>query len=240
MQGSGIKLIELIRDPEPDVARIINDFIEQFNTVYGTPGVNHWDISVRDWQRYEFLGDRVLNLVVAQSLYSRTGVSLDEGEMTRILSSAVSNRALDNLSRTVDPDTFQRLIPPVINEQGNFGERITGGAFEAFIGALYCEFGLDDIVVFINAVLADTIARYDPDANAVGRLQEFMQKQGLPLPLYEEIERTGPDHRLFFTVRVTLGPGKSFTGTGPTLAEAKQDAARTALDRAGIFPGTSR
>jgi len=228
------KLIELLRSPSPDIPGIINTFIGQFNAVHGNPGSDRWAVSVKDWQRYEFLGDRVLNLVAAESLFCREDMSLDEGRMTVMLSGLVSNKALDGFSREIDPVVFRHLIPPAIGEQNSFGERITGGAFEAFIGALYCEFGLAEVALFINAFMKDAIARYDPETNAVGRLQEFMQKQGLPLPLYEEIDRTGPDHRLFFTVRVTFGPGRSFTGTGPTLADAKQDAARTALDHADL------
>ena len=103
-----------------------------------------------DWQRYEFLGDRVLNLIVAQSLFTRREGTLDEGEMTRVLGSVVSNRALDALSRRYDRAVFSRLIPQSIGEQETYGERITGGAFEAFIGALYCEVGLDDVTFFVT------------------------------------------------------------------------------------------
>ena len=133
----GGSLIELLYNTRPDVNRIIDTFISRFNAVYGDPAAVRWDISKEDWQRYEFLGDRVLNLIIAQSLFTRREGSMDEGEMTRVLASVVSNRALDALSRRYDRAVFTRLIPQSIGEQETYGERITGGAFEAFIGALY-------------------------------------------------------------------------------------------------------
>ena len=83
---------------------------------------------------------------------------LDEGEMTRILSGLVSNRALDTLGRRFGKETFTRLIPASIGEQNTYGERITGGAFEAFIGALYCEVGLDDVAFFVNAIMEEPLS----------------------------------------------------------------------------------
>ena len=66
-----LPLIELLWIPHPDITCIINTFVTRFNAVYGTPGAERWDITKEDWQRYEFLGDRVLNLIVAQTLFTQ-------------------------------------------------------------------------------------------------------------------------------------------------------------------------
>ena len=116
----------MLRGPDPDVGRIINSFVVRFNASYGTPGTVSWDLSKEDWQRYEFLGDRVLNLIVAQSLFTVRDPVMDEGEMTRLLSEAVANRALDALLRRYNPGVFTRLIPAAIGRQNTYGERITG------------------------------------------------------------------------------------------------------------------
>ena len=142
---SGLSLIDLLHSPDPDVNRIINTFVTRYNATYGITGTDRWDITKEDWQRYEFLGDRVMSLIIAQSLFSQCDSVLDEGSMTKILSGVVSNRALDALTRQNDMKAFTRLIPKSIGEQNTYGERITGGAFEAFIGALYCEVGFDDV-----------------------------------------------------------------------------------------------
>jgi len=226
---AGLSLIELLHSPDPDISRIINTFVTRFNAAYGIPGSDRWDITKEDWQRYEFLGDRVLNLIVAQSLFTQRNVVLNEGEMTRILSSIVSNRALDSLTERHGKAAFSRLIPGVIGEQNTYGERITGGAFEAFIGALYCEVGLDDVAYFVNTIMGDTLSRHRPDENAIGLLQEYFQKKHKSLPCYRETGRTGPDHKPFFTCQVLSDSEVLGEGSGESIQLAQQEAARQAL-----------
>jgi ribonuclease III len=226
---TGFSLIELLYDTRPDVNRIIDTFISRFNAVYGDPAAVRWDISKEDWQRYEFLGDRVLNLIIAQSLFTRREGSLDEGEMTRILASVVSNRALDALSRRYDRAVFTRLVPQSIGEQETYGERITGGAFEAFIGALYCEVGLDDVTFFVLAFLKGAIDEYNPRENAIGLLQEYFQKKYHAVPDYRPKDRTGPDHKPVFTVQVFFHDTLLGEGTGESIQQAQNSAAHQAL-----------
>ena len=187
----------------------------------------------RSYQRLEFLGDRVLNLIVAQFLFTRREATLNEGEMTRVLGSVVSNRALDVLFRSYDKSVLNRLVPKSIGEQETFGQRIRGGAFEAFIGALYCEVGLDDVTFFVTTVMKDVIGTYNPRENAIGLLQEYFQKRGEHLPVYTETSRAGPDHRPHFSVRVCIADGRAFDGSGTTLPDARRDAAQKALDGIG-------
>jgi ribonuclease-3 len=114
------------------------------------------------------------------------------------------------------------------------GEKMTGGAFEALIGALYCEFGIELVAEFIDGIMGGVLRYSFSCSNAIGELQEYFQKQGKPLPEYSEISRTGPEHRPFFTVRVATCDGLSGEGKGLTLSDAKQDSARQVLDRIGI------
>jgi ribonuclease III len=226
---AGPSLVELLSSQEPDINRIIPAFISRFNAAYGDPQAIRWDISKDEWQRYEFLGDRVLNLIIAQTLYVHRDEVLDEGAMTDILGSVVSNKSLDALTRS--HDTLSLLIPLSIGEQNCYGAKITGGAFEAFIGCLYCEVGLDAVAYFVNTIFADLLKNHNPRQNSKGLLQEYFQKRGEPLPLYTETERTGPDHNPRFVVRVTIPDGRSFESTGPSLADAEKSAARQALEQ---------
>lgn len=221
----------LLCDSSPDVPLIIGRFIRAYNAAYGNPAAERWEIAKEDWQRYEFLGDRVLNLVVARMLFARGTRVLDEGAMTEILSSVVSNQALAALAKRLDPAGFARLIPASIGEQNNYGERIVGGAVEAFIGALYCEAGIDDAACFIAAIMEESLDHYDPQGNSIGLLQERYQKAGMGIPRYDTVARTGPDHHPVFTVRVTAPDGRTAEGTGPNLGDARRAAARAVLDR---------
>ncbi len=231
---SGLSLMELLYSPEPDVTRIIDTFVTRFNAAYGIPGTDRWDITKEDWQRYEFLGDRVLSLIIAQSLFTQRDTVLDEGSMTKIISGVVSNRALDALTRKHEKRAFSRLIPRSIGEQNPYGERITGGAFEAFIGALYCEVGLDDVIFFVNAIMKDALNSYNPSQNAKGILQEYYQKKDRSdVPEYRETIRTGPDHKPIFTCQVFFRNEHLGEGTGVTKQQAEQAAAKRALEALG-------
>ncbi|MDP2796996.1 MAG: putative dsRNA-binding protein [Methanoregula sp.] len=233
---SGLSLIELLHSPVPDVNRIINTFITRFNAAYGIAGTDRWDITKEDWQRYEFLGDRVLNLIIAQSLFTKRDAVLNEGEMTTILSGVVSNRALDALTHQHQKQAFMRLIPKSIGEQNTYGERITGGAFEAFIGALYCEVGLDDVAYFVNAIMEDALNSYNPNQNAKGILQEYFQKKDRSaVPQYRETMKTGPDHKPVFTCQVFYRDDLLGEGTGESKPLAEQAAARRALETLGLI-----
>jgi ribonuclease-3 len=231
MKGqSGLSLIELLRSPDPDVNRIINTFVSRFNEAHGIAKTDRWGITKEDWQRYEFLGDRVLNLVVAQTLLTRRDCVLDEGEMTKILGAVVSNESLSALATRIEPLGFAQLIPVSIGEQKSYGKRIIGGAFEAFIGASYCEVGLDVVAYFINAIIADSLNHYDPQGNTIGILQEHFQKKNQSLPVYREVGRTGPDHRPSFTYEVLFNGEVLGTGRGESARQAKQVAAKRALE----------
>ncbi|NLD56909.1 MAG: ribonuclease III family protein [Methanomicrobiales archaeon] len=230
-------LIDMLRSQDPGLDRIIPAFVFRFNASYGDPSAVRWDVSKEEWQRYEFLGDRVLNLIVAQTLFAQGPVPLDEGEMTAILNTVVSNRSLDLLSR--DQENWDLLIPLSIGKQNCYGERITAGAFEALIGALYCEVGFDDVAYFLNSILSPYLAACDPRHNAIGALQEFFQKRGDPLPEYTLVSRSGPDHKPVFVVQVVLPDQQSFTGSGSSLAEAKRAAAQVALARIDPAAGSN-
>ncbi len=233
---SGLSLIELLHSPDPDVTRIINTFVTRFNAAYGIPGTDRWDITKEDWQRYEFLGDRVLSLIIAQSLFTQRDAVLDEGSMTKILSGVVSNRALDILTRQHEKKAFTRLIPNSIGVQNTYGEKITGGAFEAFIGALYCEVGLDDVVFFVNAIMADTLNSYNPNQNAKGILQEYFQKNDRSdVPEYRETMKKGPDHKPVSTCQVFFRHALLGEGTGESKQLAEQAAAKRALETLGLI-----
>jgi ribonuclease-3 len=148
----------------------------------------------------------------------------------------VSNRALDALTRQHEKTAFTRLIPKSIGEQNTYGERITGGAFEAFIGALYCEFGLDDVAFFVNAIMSDALDSYNPNQNAKGILQEYFQKkERSAVPEYRETMKQGPDHKPFFTCQVFFKNDLLGEGTGDSKQLAEQAAAKRALETLGLI-----
>ncbi len=227
-------LKEQFLDQNPDFNQKIREFIKIFNADSSGPGLQsvRWNISNDEWQRYEFLGDRILNLVAADYLYHQVP-SKREGEMTKKMG-VVSNESLTAIieRRGFDIDL---LIPCAIGQQQTYGEKIKGGALEALIGALYEVFGFTWTSTFVLTILSEEIERYDPAKNYIGTLQEWCQKRGETLPIYKEISRTGPDHLPHFSVGVQIADGRTFEGSGPSLPDARQDAAKMALKNIRII-----
>ncbi len=195
MNSQQIKIVkEYLLDKNTTFHQKTKEFIKIFNG--DVPGPDQqsekWNISTDEWQRYEFLGDRVLNLVVADYLYHHAPEHCEaenrEGWMTKKMG-VVSN---ESLTEIICRKGFEidLLIPCAIGRQQTYGERIKGGALEALIGALYEICGFTWVHTFVLTTLSDEIDRYDPAKNSIGTLQEWCQKRGETLPVYQEICRT--------------------------------------------------
>ncbi|MDO9325880.1 MAG: putative dsRNA-binding protein, partial [Methanoregula sp.] len=101
---------------------------------------------------------------------------------------------------------------------------------------LYCEVGLDDVVYFVNAIMADALNSYNPGQNAKGILQEYFQKKDRSaVPHYKETMKTGPDHKPVFTCQVFYVNDLLGEGTGESKPLAEQAAARHALETLGLI-----
>lgn len=232
MNGSaGLALLDLMRLPHPDLNQIIQAFVPAYNAAHGDVSSHDWNVSKEEWYRFAFLGDRVLNLVVSQALYSRPGILLNKDQMTRILSSIVSNEALDAflIRKKISVDA---LIPPQIDTQKKRGQRITGTAFEALVGALYCEIDLDEITVFLTSLFSEGIQQPDA-ANPKRTLKELFDTTGREWDHYVSIEKSGPQHEPLYRCTITWPDGRTFTGSGRKEKEAEREAAEAALREIG-------
>jgi ribonuclease III len=220
------ELAEVLSGPGYTVAQKIATFVRYYNGKTGAVSPS-WQVSKEAWQRYEFLGDRILNLAAAGLLFSDTPSS-DEGTMTRKMG-VVANESLAAIAGRKCVDTAL-LIPAAIGQQHAYGDAIRGGAIEACIGAISDCAGFSAALSVARDFLAGEIEAYDPSANYIGRLQEHFQQTGQPVPVYAECSRTGPDHQPDFTYSVSDAEGRILgTGTGSSTAEARQNAAKEAL-----------
>jgi dsRNA-specific ribonuclease len=225
---SAERLTDLLRAQNPDLNRIIGAFVSVYNKAYCGSLAYHWDVSKEEWYRFAFLGDRVLNLVVSQALFTRRETPLNKGKMTKILSGIVSNEALDTFL-TEKGISVEALIPVSIDTQKKRGQRITGTAFEALIGALYCEVGADEIALFLTSLFSDEIQQCDVDPNPKGTLKELLDSASKKWEDHAKMEKTGLQHELLYTCTFTWVDGRVFTGNGRREIDAEQAAARAAL-----------
>jgi len=180
------------------------------------------------YERLEFLGDRVLGLVVAQLLLERFPAE-NEGEIGRRFAALVQSSTLAQVGADIGVERFARVSPGVLNEN------IIADMVEALIAALYLDGGMARADAFVRRVFDPLVEqRSRPPRDAKTALQEWAQAQGFALPVYRDVGRRGPDHQPEFTVDVTLQEHEPARATGPSKRAAEQDAAAAMLARLGV------
>ena len=186
-------------------------------------------------ERLEFLGDRVLGLVIADSLL-RAYPDENEGALATRLAALVSASALAKVAKQFGLATHVNMAPGQLVDASETA--ILADACEAVIGALYLDGGLNVAARFIIArweplMRAEIVPPKDPKTT----LQEWAQGRRLPRPAYRVVSESGPDHAPVFTVLVMIGGFPEYEGQGRTKKLAEQAAATALL---GVLPGTSQ
>lgn len=183
-------------------------------------------------ERLEFLGDSIVNFVVAEALFQRFPAA-SEGEMSRMRASLVRGETLAEIAREFAVGDCLQLGPGEMKSGGHRRESILADALEALIGAIYLDAGLDRcrerILVWYGTRL-DTIVPGEVNKDPKTRLQELVQARRQPLPIYALVEASGEAHNQLFTVECSLpGTADLFTGSGASRRHAEQAAAALAL-----------
>lgn len=183
-----------------------------------------------DYERLEFLGDAVLDLVIADYLYNNK--TEKEGEMTKVRASYVCENALSEYSRSLGLNKYIKVGHGEEKEGGQYKKAIVADIFEAFIGAIYVDLGYSTA----RKVVLNIIVPYIEDPNIVffsdykSALQEYVQTVQKSLT-YNLIKEEGPAHEKKFTVDVTIDNIVYGIGIGNTKKEAEQEAAKNALEK---------
>ncbi len=186
-------------------------------------------------QRLEFLGDRILGLVVAEMLFQTFPGNL-EGELSQRHTALVRNETCVEVALLLDLGSHLRLGAGEKNAGGERNHSILGDACEAVMGAIFLDGGYEPARNMIERYwrpLMTASAQAPRDAKAL--LQEWALGRGLPVPHYREVERTGPDHKPSFRVSLELPGIVPAEGVGPSKREAEKAAAATMLAREGVL-----
>lgn len=182
-------------------------------------------------ERLEFLGDRVLGLVVATMLYE-TFPDEEEGALARRHAALVRREALVRVAETIGLAEHLALAPGEADAGGRDKPTILADACEAVIAALYLDGGLAPAEAFLRRLWAPLLSEDPrPPKDAKTALQEWAQGRGLPLPHYREMERTGPHHAPVFTVEAEVRGEAPAGGSGTSKRAAEQAAAEALLHR---------
>ena len=187
------------------------------------------------YERLEFLGDRVLGLIVSHMLFESFGEA-DEGELSLRLNSLVNGKTLAGISDELRLHEFVRTGSDLKELTGKRMQNIRADVLEAVIGSIYIDGGLNDAMEFIDRFWG---TRLFDEANArrdsKTKLQEWSHSKRLGTPTYYEKSRSGPDHDPSFTVAVSVGGLVETEGKGSSKRAAEQAAARNLLLREGVW-----
>lgn len=210
---------------------------EAFGHRFAEPALLHQALTHRSAgphhnERLEFLGDSLVNLIVAEALFTRW-TRADEGAMTRARAHLVCEASLADIARRLRIGERLKLGPGELKSGGHRRDSILADALEAIIGAIYLDAGFEAcravVLPWFEPVLdALPVGKVGKDAKT--RLQEWLQGRQYPLPAYTLIEAIGEDHDKLFRVRCDLArPECSCEGEGTSRRAAEQAAAERVL-----------
>lgn len=184
-----------------------------------------------DNQRLEFLGDRVLGLVMAEAVLAHDA-GATEGQLAPRFNALVRKEACADVAREIDLGAVLKLGRSEMLSGGRRKEALLGDAMEAVIAAIHIDAGFEAARAVVLRLWGDRISAVKDDArDAKTSLQEWAQARGLPPPDYAETARSGPDHAPVFTIEARLPDGSCAAATAGSKRQAEQAAARALLAR---------
>ena len=195
--------------------------------------LTHRSADASNNERLEFLGDAVVGAVIAEFLYARFPHA-NEGQLTRIRATLVNKASLATLARQLSLGSRLRLGEGELKSGGWRRDSILANAFEALVGAIYLDGGLDECRREILEAYGARLEELDPALavkDSKTELQEYLQSRRLPLPIYLMIATDGPPHAQTFTISCEVsGLAEPVQATARSRRQAEQEAARFALD----------
>jgi ribonuclease III len=223
--------VRLSADLKAFEARIGHVFADGAHLVRAVTHASIGTASRPDNQRLEFLGDRVLGLVIARALFAADHAA-SEGQLAPRFNALVRKETCADIARAIGLGDVLRLGRSEMVSGGRRKEALLGDAMEAVIAAIFLDGGFEAAEGVVLRLWADRITTVaDVPRDAKTALQEWAQAKGLGLPVYAESAREGPDHAPLFTVVVRLEDGAIETAQAGSKRAAEQSAAAALLSR---------
>lgn len=186
-------------------------------------------------ERLEFLGDAVMDLIVGEYLFHHFK-STKEGNLSKLRAALVNEESFAKFAREIKIDKFIRLSSSEDNNNGREKDSILSDAFEAVMGAIYLEAGLEVCKKIAIRLLEKIYPKIDLKTIAKDyktTLQEITQAKFGQIPTYKLIYQQGPDHDKEFKIAVFLGDKEYGSGIGKSKKEAQQNAAKITIESLG-------
>lgn len=208
---------------DPAIAKLQDDLGYQFKDIKRLEkALTHSSAGgTYNYERLEFLGDRVVGLALAHTLF-KTFPDENEGDMAKRHAALVQGKTLAKIAREIGLGAIMQLSEAERAAGGANNDNILADGLEALIGALYLDAGLPECQAAIEKLWGDRVkVMKRPPQDPKTALQEWAQARSLALPAYELVGRSGPDHAPIFEIRVKVGdfPPWSAKGTSRRAAE---------------------
>jgi ribonuclease-3 len=184
-------------------------------------------------ERLELLGDSVLSFVVSSYLYEKYP-NFKEGLLTNLRSLLVNTKTLAEVAREIDFGQYLKLSKGEEDSKGRENQSLLADCFEAFIGALFLDQGIDEVKIFLKKTLllkTDELVQKKSFKDPKSLLQEAVQAKKQSSPAYKVIEEEGPPHARTFTIGVYVNKELLGTGRGKSKQDAEEKAAKEALEQ---------
>jgi ribonuclease III len=191
--------------------------------------LSHSSVPGEDNERLEFLGDRVLNLVIAAALFKRFPAE-QEGSLAKRHAALVQGQMCATMAGVLDLGDFILMSEAERQSGGAENENILSDGIEAILGAIYLDGGLDQaqsVVLRLWGQSLETVT--EPNQDPKTELQEWLQARGIPLPDYDIADKSGPDHAPVFVIEVKVQGKPPIRAEGPSRRQAEKTAARIML-----------
>lgn len=197
--------------------------------------LNETKAQIESNERLEFLGDSILSFIVSDHLY-RTYPQFDEGVLTNLRSMVVNTKSLAKSAQLLNFGEALMLSRGEEESNGRQNESLLANTFEAYIGALFLDQGVEAVREFLSHTIIPKIEEYvqkkvfkDPKS----LLQEYVQSKKQNSPQYRVLNEEGPAHAKTFTIGVFIEEEQFGTGVGHSKQEAEEQAAEQALEKIG-------
>jgi len=188
--------------------------------------------AARDYQRLEFLGDRVLGLAIADWLYRREEGA--EGELAQRLNALVSRTTCARIAQGIGLPEHLRLGKQARDDGAHTSDNVLGDVMEALLGANFLETSFSATREIVHDLWEDAVSGHaGRSKHPKSALQEWAAGNRRKPPEYEVIDRAGPDHAAKFTVRVRVHNVGKVEGTASSKQEAETEAARKFMEKFG-------
>jgi ribonuclease III len=184
------------------------------------------------YERLEFLGDKVVNLIAAKLIYT-TFHDQDEGKLSKVLSILISTKSLANIARSINLGRYLIINPADDIDNLRETDKLLENLLESYIGASFLELGFEEAEKIFTPLFNQAISKINLlDVNdPKSMLQEIIQTQYKILPIYKTISDVGLPHKKIFTVELTIPNGDSVTGCGSSIKSAQREAAKNMLQK---------